>query len=332
MLEGANSTTRNLAITGPYGRDYAICTTLQWDFKSSQNTVTLTIEAPKTDATVSEPASPEVTVTVTETSETTAVTVPPPKTPEQMEQEAKDSGWLTVWHEFTWWYPWYRLHLKFHVNGAEIDVGYNPALQGEETSKVENLGNVIVPINPLPTIPLQELQRIVQEMLEASIVDVLGLAAFILAAGNTRIPLIIYPALIAYGASLFGLGYYATQYLYNVGSESAGRAFMAGVFIGLASVLLTTILCLAALSRATIITTNVIFAIIGTLVGNSYDSKPAMDFTRALIFGLLGAIAVSAVGLRLLPFEPIGNTFYFAFLMTTLTAMFMAKIALDGMR
>ena len=53
VFEGAGFKTRNLTITDPYGHDYLVCTTMQWDFKSSQNSVTLTVEAPKTDTTVS---------------------------------------------------------------------------------------------------------------------------------------------------------------------------------------------------------------------------------------------------------------------------------------
>lgn len=88
LFEGAGFKTRSLTVKDPYGRDYPVCTTMQWDFKPSQNSATLTVEAPKTDITVSEPASPEDNVTVTQTPESTTVAVPPPKTPEQMEQEA----------------------------------------------------------------------------------------------------------------------------------------------------------------------------------------------------------------------------------------------------
>jgi len=66
VFEGAGFRTRNLTVTDPYGHDYLVCTTLQWDFKSSQNSVTLMVEAPKTHATVSESASPENIVTATQ--------------------------------------------------------------------------------------------------------------------------------------------------------------------------------------------------------------------------------------------------------------------------
>jgi len=186
-----------------------------------------------------------------------------------------------------------------------------------------------VPINPSPTIPLDELQRIVQEMLESSIVDVLAAAATVLAAGNSRFPPIIAIALGGYAGFLSYLGYHAIQDLYNAGLRNEGKAFMAGIFIGLASVSLATILGLAALSGATIITTNVIFAMIGALVGNSYNPKPAMDYIKALIIASLAAIAISAVALRI-P-EPIGNTFLFGFLMITIVAMGVSAILANTM-
>jgi hypothetical protein len=32
----------------------------------------------------------------------------PTKTPEQMQQDAKDKGVLSIWPEFSWWYPWFK--------------------------------------------------------------------------------------------------------------------------------------------------------------------------------------------------------------------------------
>jgi hypothetical protein len=103
----------------------------------------LTVEAPKTDTTAS--ASSEEDATVTQTPESTTVSVPPPKTPEQIEQEAKNNGWLTTWNEFSWWYPWYRLHIKLSVNPT-VDIGFNPILPGGEVadwSGLEFFGAVV---------------------------------------------------------------------------------------------------------------------------------------------------------------------------------------------
>jgi hypothetical protein len=41
-----------------------------------------------------------------------------------MQEEAKQKGWLEIWHEFSWFYPWYRLHFVAKYNGETmIDVG-----------------------------------------------------------------------------------------------------------------------------------------------------------------------------------------------------------------
>ena len=46
------------------------------------------------------------------------------ETPEQMQQEAEQSGWFRVEPEFSWWYPWFRLHfIGQYVGETVIDVG-----------------------------------------------------------------------------------------------------------------------------------------------------------------------------------------------------------------
>ena len=47
VFEGAGFKTKNLTATDPYGRNYPVCTTLQWDFEANQNSVTLMVEAPR---------------------------------------------------------------------------------------------------------------------------------------------------------------------------------------------------------------------------------------------------------------------------------------------
>jgi len=211
------------------------------------------------------------------------------------------------------------LHVKLNMGNAIIHVGFSPVIPlWPGIVEVENLESIIVPIDLDPTIPLEELKHLVQEMVESSIVDVLGIAAITLAAGNIRFPPIIAIALFAYCSGLFLLGNHGVN-LYNAGSKNAGKSFMAGIAIGLAAVLFTTILGMAFFSEATITLTNVIFAMIGALVGNFYDPAPLMDFTIAIITASLAAIAVSAIALR--THEPIGNLFYCLFLIITSTAM-----------
>jgi hypothetical protein len=84
----------------PNGTRYAICTTIQYGFRPTSNSTTLIAE-------------PQATQIVTTT-----------KTPEQMQQEAEQGGWLSTWHEFTWWYPWYRFHVVCTYLGATaFDIG-----------------------------------------------------------------------------------------------------------------------------------------------------------------------------------------------------------------
>jgi hypothetical protein len=46
-----------------------------------------------------------------------------------MQKEAEDSGWLTIYHEWSWWYPWFRLHYKLDVNlpqgNPKLDYGWS---------------------------------------------------------------------------------------------------------------------------------------------------------------------------------------------------------------
>ncbi|MFX0202846.1 MAG: hypothetical protein ACFFCW_42620 [Candidatus Hodarchaeota archaeon] len=74
-------------------------------------------------------AAKPVTVTVQPQATTTTQ---PTKTPEEIEQEAKKEQWLQVWPEFSWWYPWFKLHVKISINPT-IEVAFNPVLPGGET-------------------------------------------------------------------------------------------------------------------------------------------------------------------------------------------------------
>lgn len=104
---GVNATLMGLT---PNGAEYAICTTLQYyGYKSAAAAATLTVE-------------PQSTLLLTTN-----------KTPEQLQAEAENSGWLTIWHEFSWWPPWYRLHVKINIGNTTIDIGFNPILPGGET-------------------------------------------------------------------------------------------------------------------------------------------------------------------------------------------------------
>ena len=85
----------------PNGTRYAICITIQYGYKPASNMTRLTVE----------PQATQVTTTT--------------KTPEELQQEAENSGWLKPPQpEFSIFYPWFRLHFIGQYNGETmIDVG-----------------------------------------------------------------------------------------------------------------------------------------------------------------------------------------------------------------
>jgi hypothetical protein len=100
VYEGCNVSTATLNATDFEGNSYTVCSTFYSYYKPSANVTTFVVE-------------PQVTETETST-----------KTPEQLQQEAQDSGWLSIYSEFSWWYPWYRLHFVGIYGGESmIDVG-----------------------------------------------------------------------------------------------------------------------------------------------------------------------------------------------------------------
>jgi len=89
------------------GQSYAACTTVQYGYKPSCNSTVLTVEPQGTGAATQD------------------------KTPEEMQKEAEECGGLTIWHEFAWWYPWYRLHFVLSTTLPPygvlfIDYGWSP--------------------------------------------------------------------------------------------------------------------------------------------------------------------------------------------------------------
>jgi len=145
--------------TTPDNTEYAICTTLQYfPYKPTSNTTTLTVE----------PQSTQVIRTT--------------KTPEQLQQEAEDEGWLSIWHEFTWWYPWYRMHVKININPM-IDVGFNPILPFGETYQWEGL---------------EIFAEVLAEFIEELVIDIGVLfLEYIVAKGLSMAPITWVPAAIA---------------------------------------------------------------------------------------------------------------------------------------
>ena len=85
MFNRTNPRSFSINASDPYGDQYAVCTTNQYDLRPSTNSSTLSVLLQTTDA-------------------TTAA-----KTMEQMQQEAESSGQLNTKPVLGWGYPWFWL-------------------------------------------------------------------------------------------------------------------------------------------------------------------------------------------------------------------------------
>lgn len=96
------------------GQDYPACTTIQYGFKPSSNMTTLTVD-------------PRVTKLMRLA-----------KSPEEMQKEQPPNSELLIGHEFSLWFPWYRLHyVGKYGGGTMIDVGI-PVFPWGETGLFPN--------------------------------------------------------------------------------------------------------------------------------------------------------------------------------------------------
>jgi hypothetical protein len=125
--DNTNAATATAHATTPNGTQYRVCTTNQYNYKPTQSCVTLTVQPPKTDVTAPAGNDPP-----TQSPEGTTVTIPPAKPPEQTQQEAQNRGWLSVWNEFMWWWPFYRIHFDVMLMSFSLRVAFNPILPGGE--------------------------------------------------------------------------------------------------------------------------------------------------------------------------------------------------------
>jgi hypothetical protein len=82
------------------GQEFAACTTIQYGYKPSSNMTTLTVD-------------PRVTQLMRLM-----------RSPEGLQEEVRNSGGLNIRHEWSWWYPWYRMHFVFSYAGSDsLDLG-----------------------------------------------------------------------------------------------------------------------------------------------------------------------------------------------------------------
>lgn len=128
VFEGEDPRNVTSYLYTPNGTRYAACTFIYHYYAPAANAATVTVE----------PHSTQVVAASNMTTTEDGVEIDPPKPPAQMQKEAEQGGGLSVWHEWSWWYPWYRLHVKVHVNPT-IDVGFNPILPGGEVAEWNGL-------------------------------------------------------------------------------------------------------------------------------------------------------------------------------------------------
>jgi len=104
----------------------ALCTMLQYyGYKPSTATATLTVE-------------PQTTLLLMAN-----------KTPEQIQQEAMQNGTLSFWHEWSWWFPWYRMHFVCTYSGATaFDIGISLLPFGNTLQCMEWFMQTIISLLP----------------------------------------------------------------------------------------------------------------------------------------------------------------------------------------
>jgi len=71
------------------------------------------------------------------------------KTPEQIQQEAMQNGTLSFWHEWSWWFPWYRMHFVCTYSGATaFDIGISLLPFGNTLQCMEWFMQTIISLLP----------------------------------------------------------------------------------------------------------------------------------------------------------------------------------------
>jgi len=277
MFEGAGFKTRNLTVKDPYGHDYPVCTTLQWDFKPSQNMVTLTVEAPKTDVTSS---ASDGEATVTQDDESTTATVPPPKTPEQMQAEAESKG-LQTWgpDSFTIWPPFMKFHARVLIDWLGMDVHSWIGIGGCGIDAYEGLGTLL--LKGFENVPL-DMVDIVRSAFISSITatTALFIASLIAATFTSVTPSYALTLLLYTGGGLLAIG--AANALPDARLSRA-------ILYGIGATLLSLIIGAYAID----LLRDLPFVIIATLTGPPYIQLAAKAIVNRLVCNGLGVTSIA---------------------------------------
>jgi hypothetical protein len=114
-FNGTNPRSASLNASDPYGDQYAVCTSNQYDLRPSTNCSTLAVLLQSTDA------------------------ITAAKTMEDMQTKVTDRGWLGTGGEWSWFYPWFRTHVEISLGSLVIDMGFSPIFPGAGTYKFQGL-------------------------------------------------------------------------------------------------------------------------------------------------------------------------------------------------
>ncbi|MEM2995418.1 MAG: hypothetical protein QXI91_05335 [Candidatus Bathyarchaeia archaeon] len=294
----SHATVLNITLYGvaPDSSRYTSCTALLYfGFKPSTATATLTVE----------PQSTQLLIT--------------DKTPEQIQQEAEQSGWLTIWHEWSWLYPWYRMHYNFTMNGAKIDVGFNPILPRSETAEYSGLEGAFPQITVEEGLTPEEIYQIIEAAVIEAAVGVLVASVTAIAAANTRIPFATVVALGIYAGVLTGMIAYA-GWLYSSGAKAKAKAFLVGLIVDLWAVALSAFMSVKAAFM-----TEMVASVVGVIFSSLFDPSNLKVILMAATAALYASVFVGIAMLILVP-EP--NSISFKLLFPAITLLFSA-IALN---
>ncbi|MGB8780311.1 MAG: hypothetical protein WCD81_06635 [Candidatus Bathyarchaeia archaeon] len=136
------------------GTNYTACTTVQYVYEPSTNSTILTV-------------TPQSTLTALLT-----------ETPQEMQKQAEQNGTLKVKNQWSWWYPWYRVHYQFIPNGTvEYDYGVSPLPFGNTLAYTKYMNNTVV--NFVLNANLAILSAITLSEYQGYIISMLGPAGFL---------------------------------------------------------------------------------------------------------------------------------------------------------
>jgi len=273
VFEGTSAKTAVLNGTDFEGKPYAVCQTTQFNYKPSANMTTVVVE----------PQATQVTV--------------PTKTPEQLQQEAEDSGKLKKpGLEPTWFPPflWYHTYATIGEN-AWVHIAFSPLIPWwPGTVELHGAETLLTPLPsapqpPTPPPPSQpEVSQVLRTIVTKTVAGLVGLAVAAVAGANLRFwpstvgAMFIYSGFAAYLLTDAFSTFYSSEW----GAHTKGMAKMAGLLV----TFLLSAFAVELSLRSSLFFKCTLIPILSTFFSNlisSGDLTTAIDCTTsALIIGL----------------------------------------------